>query len=216
VSARVGVVCVVLLLAGAAYVAWPSDFDAAAIAERVRAAGTLGSIGLFALLVVQCVVAPLPSEPIMMAAGYVYGPGPALALSWGGVVAGGACCFLLARAYGRSLAERLFDARRLDAVEARMGAGGGWTAFGVLVAIRAVAFHSFDLVSYACGVVRLPFGVFLAATALGALPKVFAFTYAGATFAARPPWLDGLILAGSFGALAILLVAAVLRRRRAA
>jgi uncharacterized membrane protein YdjX (TVP38/TMEM64 family) len=204
----------VLALAAGAFLAWPSDFDAQAIAERVRAAGFLGSVGLFALLVAQCVVAPVPSEPIMMAAGYVYGPGVALAIAWTGVVVGAALCFLLGRAYGRPLAERLFSPARLDTVETRLGCGGPWTTFAVLVGIRTLAFSSFDLVSYACGLVRLPFAVFLVATVLGALPKVFAFTYAGATLATRPAWLDGLILAGTFGVVAIALVGALVRWSR--
>lgn len=211
---RVVALLAVLALVGAAIAAWPADFDAEAIAARVRAAGALGSIGLVALLAVQCVIAPIPSEPIMMAAGYVYGPGPALLISWTGVVLGAGLCFGLAYAYGRPLAERLVKPERLDAAEARLRWGGPWMAFAGLLVIRAVAFHSFDVLSYACGLVRLPFLVFAAATALGALPKVFAFTYAGATFAARPAWLDGLILAGTFGVVVLVVGAALLRRRR--
>ncbi|MGH7893259.1 MAG: TVP38/TMEM64 family protein [Candidatus Binatia bacterium] len=215
-SRRILAVVVVLLVLCGGLVAWSSDLDAEVIARGVRDAGMLGSIGLIALLVFQCVVAPVPSEPIMMAAGYVYGPGPALVLSWTGVVVGAGVCFWLARAYGRPLAERVVKAERLDAAEAGLRHRGLWTAFAALVAIRAVAFHGFDVVSYACGIVRLPFAVFLGATALGVLPKVFAFTYAGATFAARPAWLDAIIIAGTFGVLGLALLAAVLRRRRSA
>jgi uncharacterized membrane protein YdjX (TVP38/TMEM64 family) len=207
---------VVGLVTAGALVAWPRDFDAAAIAERVRAAGMLGSVGLLALLVVQCVVAPIPSEPIMMAAGYVYGPRAAFVVAWTGVVVGAALCFWLARAYGRAVAERLVRAERLDAAEASLQRGGPLTTFAALLAIRAIAFHSFDIMSYACGLVRLPFPMFLAATALGSCPKVFAFTYAGATLAARPVWLDAIILAGTVGVLAVVAIAALLRRRRAA
>jgi uncharacterized membrane protein YdjX (TVP38/TMEM64 family) len=205
-----------LLLLGATLLVWPIQFDAAAIADRVRAAGMLGLVGLVALLVVQCVIAPIPSEPIMMAAGYVYGPGPALLISWIGVVLGASACFVFARAYGRPLAERVVKADRLDAAEARLQRGGSMAAFAGVLAIRAFAFHTFDVLSYACGIVRLPFAVFLGATALGALPKVFAFTYAGATFATRPAWLDAIILIGTFGAVAVVLVAVLLRRRRPA
>ena len=207
---------VVVVVVIGALVAWPPDFDAVAIAERVRAAGMLGSVGLLALLIVQCVVAPVPSEPIMMAAGFVYGPRSAFAIAWTGVGVGAALCFWLARAYGRPVAERLVRADRLDAAEATLQRGGPFTTFAALLALRAIAFHSFDIVSYACGLVRIPFPLFLAATALGSCPKVFAFTYAGATLAARPVWLDALILAGTFGVLAALAVAALLRRRRAA
>jgi uncharacterized membrane protein YdjX (TVP38/TMEM64 family) len=207
---------VVGLVVAGTLVAWPRDFDAATIAERVRAAGVLGSVGLLALLVVQCVVAPIPSEPIMMAAGFVYGPRPAFVIAWTGVVVGAGLCFWLGRAYGRPVAERLVRAERLDAAEASLQRGGPFTTLAALLAVRAIAFHSFDIVSYASGLVRIPFPLFLAGTALGSCPKVFAFTYAGATLAARPVWLDAIILAGTFGVLAAVVVAALLRRRRAA
>jgi uncharacterized membrane protein YdjX (TVP38/TMEM64 family) len=216
VRRRILPLIVVVLIAAGALVAWPPDFDAAAIAERVREAGMLGTVGLLALLVVQCVVAPIPSEPIMMAAGFVYGPRPAFAIAWTGVVVGAGLCFWLARAYGRPVAERLVSAERLDAAEVGLQRGGPFTTFAALLALRAIAFHSFDIVSYACGLVRIPFPMFLVATALGSCPKVFAFTYAGSTLAARPAWLDALILAGTVGVLAAVAVAALLRRRRAA
>jgi hypothetical protein len=60
--------------------------------------------------------------------------------------------------------------------------------------------------------VGLPFGWFALATALGVIPKAFAFTYAGATLATRPAWLDALILAGIFGML--LIVPLVIRHVR--
>jgi uncharacterized membrane protein YdjX (TVP38/TMEM64 family) len=201
---------------GAAYAAWRADFDAAAIAASVRAAGPLGVIALIGFFVVQCVIAPIPSEPGMMAAGYVYGPGPALVIAWIGVVLGASACFWLGRAYGRPLAERVVRADRLDTAEAQLQRGGSWLAFAGVLAIRMFAFHTFDVLSYACGLVRMPFVVFLAATVLGALPKVWAFTYAGATLAARPAWLDAVILVGTFGAMAVAVVAVLLRRRRAA
>jgi uncharacterized membrane protein YdjX (TVP38/TMEM64 family) len=174
--------------------------DPAAIAERTRALGAFGPIAFFGLFVVQCIVAPLPSEPVMMAAGYVYGTGGGFLVGWIGVVVGASVCFLLARALGRPFVERFVSARRLDALDDSIGVRGVWPAFLVLLAIRLFAFTSFDVVSYACGLVRLPFAWFAAATALGVVPKVFAFTYLGANASAeRPAWLDWTIAIGTLG-----------------
>ncbi len=68
-----------------------------------------------------------------------------------------------------------------------------------------------DWLSYACGLIGFPFRWFLLATALGALPKVFAFTYFGANVGGRLWWLDAAILAGMLG---ILLVPWIGRRWR--
>jgi uncharacterized membrane protein YdjX (TVP38/TMEM64 family) len=140
----------------------------------------------------------------MMAAGYVYGPGSGFVLAWLGVVAGAAACFGLARAFGRPLVTRFVSHRRLDAVDEFVSARGVHATFAGVLALRVLAFHSFDVLSYACGLVSFPFRWFLAATAIGAVPKAFAFTYMGATIGSRPGWLDVLILVGSFGVLALL------------
>jgi uncharacterized membrane protein YdjX (TVP38/TMEM64 family) len=201
--------------AGLAY-AYGPDFDAPGIAARIRAAGTLGPIALAGMFVLQCVVAPLPSEPVMMAAGYVYGPGPGFALSWLGVVVGAAACFGLARAFGRPLVTRFVSHERLDAVDEFVGARGARVTFAAVLALRVLSFHSFDVLSYACGLVCFPFRWFLIATAVGVVPKAFAFTYLGATIGARPGWLDAVILIGSFGVLALLPFAKKIRNSKVA
>lgn len=205
---RVGYGRLVMLAAaiGAGVLLWPylPEFDAPALAARVREAGAAGPLALSAAFVLQCVVAPLPSEPVMMAAGYVYGPAPGFVLAWLGVVAGAVVCFGLARAYGRPLVTRMVSHRRLDALDEFVGARGVRATFAAVLALRVLSFHSFDVLSYVCGLVQFPFRWFLAATAIGAVPKVFAFTYMGATLGGRPGWLDALILVGSFGVLALL------------
>src|SRR5437773_2314961 len=60
-----------------------THLDAARIADRVRASGALGPLTLIALLVAQAVVAPLPSPPLLMAAGDVYGPWVGFGIGWG-------------------------------------------------------------------------------------------------------------------------------------
>ena len=189
--------------------------DVHALAAQMRAAGPLGPIALFALFVLQCIVAPLPSEPLMMAAGFVYGPALGFAIGWFGVVSGAAACFGLARALGRPLAQRFVRAERLGELDAYVENRGLAATFAIVLGIRLFAFMSFDAVSYGCGLLRFPFRWFLLASAVGVVPKVFAFTYAGASVAARPAWLDGVILAGTFGSL-LVLPWLVRRRHRAA
>jgi len=207
---RVGLV-VLLVVAGAGLWWLLARIDGPALAERVRALGPIGPLATVALLVLQCVVAPIPSEPIMMSAGFVYGARAGFALSWLGVVLGAVGCYLLARAFGRPLTERFVARDRLLAVEEALASRGAVAAFSTLLAIRMVAFSSFDVLSYACGIVRIPLGWFLLATIVGAVPKVLAFTYVGAA-AERPGWLDLLMIAGTVPFL--LLVPWLLARRR--
>jgi uncharacterized membrane protein YdjX (TVP38/TMEM64 family) len=191
-----------------------SGLDPDTVRQAVASLGPLAPVALFVMLVLQCVVTPVPSEPLMMAAGYLYGTRAGFALSWAGVVAGAGACFALAQRLGRPVAERFVRAERLDAAEAWIGARGVAATFATLLAIRMVAFTSFDVLSYACGLLGVPFAAFALATVLGAVPKVLAFTYAGAQLGQRPGWLDAVILGGTLGML--LVVAIVARRRRPA
>ena len=198
----------VFLVAGTvvAGLAWWSGLvsvDAQVLADRLRAAGPIGPIALFGLFVLQCIVAPIPSEPLMMAAGYVYGPGAGFAIAWSGVVVGALACFALARSFGRPMALRFVKSHHLEALDSYVAERGVGSTFAVLLAIRVLAFASFDVVSYGCGLTRFPIGWFLLATVVGVVPKVFAFTYAGASVAARPAWLDAAILIGSLGFLVL-------------
>lgn len=179
---------------------WRS-LDAQAIADRVRAAGAAGPLALFVLLVLQCVVSPLPSEPLMMAAGYLYGPWAGFALSWAGVVLGATACFLIARKLGRPVAERFASRAQLAAFDSTFAGRGMAATFVAVLGIRVLAHGSFDVVSYACGLIPFSLPLFLIASGVGVVPKVFAFTYLGASAGERPGWLDALLLAGTFGML---------------
>lgn len=202
------------IVAGAVWWSGLLTIDAEALAAQLRAAGPIGPIALFGLFVLQCVVAPIPSEPLMMAAGYVYGSTAGFAIAWSGVVVGALACFGLARVFGRPLALRFVKSHHLDALDSYVAERGVGSTFAILLAIRVFAFASFDVVSYGCGLTGFPTGWFLLATVLGVVPKVLTFTYAGATVAARPGWLDAVILVGSVGFLA--LVPWLARRRRRA
>ncbi len=84
------------------------------------------------------------------------------------------------------------------------------STFVAILSLRLFAHFSFDVTSYACGVVRFPFGWFALATALGEIPKVLLFTALGAGLGVMPSWL-GITIAAS----AIVTIAAFLLLRRA-
>jgi uncharacterized membrane protein YdjX (TVP38/TMEM64 family) len=194
-------------LAGLAAIAWAlarvdaTSLDPAAIAEQVRAAGAFGPIALLLLLVLQCVVAPLPSEPLMIAAGYVYGAPGGFAIAWLGVVVGALLCYALARTLGRGFVARFVSPQKLSMLDTFEHGSAGAATFLAILSLRLFAFTAFDVISYACGLIRFPFLWFVLATGVGAVPKVFAFTYFGANVGERPGWLNWLIAAGTFGAL---------------
>jgi uncharacterized membrane protein YdjX (TVP38/TMEM64 family) len=171
----------VLLVAGGALVLSalaPLDFGnlgAERLADRMRGFGVLAPVVFVALLVVQAVVAPIPSPPILAAAGYVHGPWLGFGLGWFGLLLGASACFGLARAFGRPFAQRFVRSQHLAAVDAYASTRTGSTLLA-LVSLRVFMPPLFDAVSYGCGLIRVPFGWFLVATGLGEIPKVGSFT----------------------------------------
>ena len=213
---RVSAVVAIAVLASVVIRFGLTALDAEAAAAQVRAAGALGPAVLFALLVLQCVVVPIPSEPLMMAAGFVYGSSVGFTIGWIGVVCGASACFGLARALGRPFAERFVRPRTLATVDAYVGDRGRAATFGTVLLLRLFAFTSFDVLSYGCGLVRFPFRWFLLATAVGGMPKVFTFTYFGANLTDRPAWLDVIVAVGTVSVLLLgpWLVRSGIRRQR--
>jgi uncharacterized membrane protein YdjX (TVP38/TMEM64 family) len=182
-----------------------ASIDAHVLADQVRSIGALGPAVLVLLLTIQSIVSPLPSQPVLMATGFVYGPAVGFAVGWLGVLAGACACFGLARALGRPFVERVVRAERLAAVDNYVSGRGIRTTFFIVLSLRLFAHIAFDAVSYSCGLVRFSFPWFLLATAVGEVPKVFLFTYLGAGFGEARGWLGWLIGAGILGTFLMLL-----------
>jgi len=169
------------------------QLDAERLAERVRAWGAIGPLGLIGLLVLQAVVAPLPAPPILMAAGFVYGPWLGFVIGWLGLLLGAGCCFALARRFGRPFVQRFVRAEHLTAVDAYAAQRRGRAVLAI-VSLRIFMSPLFDAVSYGCGLIRVPFRWFMLATALGEIPKVGGFTYIGSAVGGSPGWITAWIM----------------------
>ena len=192
-----------------------AHLDANVLADRVRASGAVGPLALIALLVAQALVAPLPSPPILMAAGFVYGPWLGFGIGWLGLLLGASSCFGLARALGRPFAQRLVRAEQLATVDAYVAARTGATLLAI-VSLRVFMPPLFDAVSYGCGLVRVPFRWFVLATALGEVPKVGSFTYIGSAAGGTSSWLIAwILLAPAIGVVGLRVVRSRLAGRSA-
>ena len=208
-------VAAVLLVALVIYQYDLAHLDADTLADRVRASGVVGPLALLALLIAQAVIAPLPSPPILMAAGFVYGPWFGFGIGWLGLLLGASCCFGLARALGRPFAQRFVRPEHLAAVDAHVATRTGATLLAI-VSLRVFMPPLFDAVSYGCGLVRVPFSWFVLATALGEVPKVGSFTYIGSAAGGASNWLTAWVLLGpAIGVLGLRVVRSRLARRAA-
>lgn len=149
--------------------------DLAGVREYLRSYGAWGPVAAFLLIQLQAVFAPLPSFPVVYAAGFLFGTFWGGLLSWVSVLVSAALCFGLARGFGRPLVECVVSPRalrRADALFLRHG------TFAVLLA-RLLPFTAFDLLSFAAGLTPMGLGPFLVATAIGMTPSIFLMAWAG-------------------------------------
>ncbi len=146
------------------------------VRSTVVGLGLSGPLALIGLMVLAIVASPIPSGPIAVAAGALYGT------LWGGafVVTGAMLGALAAFGTARYLG---FDAvrRSTNPILKYIAAPRSQVSLMLIVfGSRLVPFISFDAVSYAAGITNLSFSRFAFATFLGVVPICFALAAIGA------------------------------------
>lgn len=148
--------------------------DGHALREFIMGLGLLGPLAIIALMVVAILVSPIPSAPIALAAGALYGH------IWGtgyialGAEIGALAAFGLARLVGRDALQRWLGSRLPNA---RLGSQNALMA--IVFISRLLPFISFDVVSYAAGFTTLTWWRFALATLAGILPASFLLAHFG-------------------------------------
>ncbi len=180
--------------------------DAAALRDYILSYGVWAPVVSAALMVLQALLAFLPSFILAFANGLAFG------VFWGGLLSltsaalAAAISFGIAHALGRTTIEVLIGKRSLGAADKWFVRYG---AYAVFIA-RLIPVVSFDAISYAAGLTRMSFFKFLLATVVGMTPATFVYSYLGEQ---APQYMDflliafGLVIAGG-------VVAALVRRGR--
>ena len=150
-----------------------TDLDA--LVARVHKLGALGPFLLIGLMALAIVLNPLPSAPIALGAGAIYGHTLGTAYVVTGAELGAVIAFMIARLAGYDLTRRFFG---------ESGSLKGISSQNSLTALvfvsRLIPFMSFDLISYAAGLSPIKLRRFAVATLLGLLPVSFALAHFGA------------------------------------
>ncbi len=154
-----------------------SDIDSLMLS--IRSSGRVGPLMIIALMMLAIVFNPLPSAPIALASGALYGHG------WGtvyviiGALLGAVTAFSITRYTGYYYVQRLASRGGFSA-----GRYASQNALMLYVFIsRLIPFISFDLVSYAAGLTTLSFWRFALATLVGLVPTSFLLAHFGGEMA---------------------------------
>lgn len=152
--------------------------DGHALQQFVMGLGMAGPLAIVALMILAILVSPIPSAPIALAAGALYGHG------WGtgyialGAELGALAAFGLARLLGRDTLQRWLGGRL---PQTRLGSQGALMT--IVFVSRLLPFISFDVVSYAAGFTALAWWRFALATLAGILPASFLLAHFGGEMA---------------------------------
>ena len=151
------------------------------IVEWLGGAGGFAPLLFVILTATAVVVSPIPSLPLDVAAGALFGPFLGGLYAVGGGLLGALTSFLIARFLGRGLLERAlsghinFCSECSDKLLTR-----------IVFLSRLLPFISFDVVSYGAGLTKIPVGKFALATGIGMAPPTFVFTYFGSVVGVGP------------------------------
>ncbi|MFT5221590.1 MAG: putative membrane protein YdjX (TVP38/TMEM64 family), partial [Gammaproteobacteria bacterium] len=144
--------------------------------------GWLGPVAVIALMTVAVVISPLPSAPIALASGAIYGH------LWGTlyVVIGSLVGALIAFAISRFLRPEKMRIWLHNKFELKPYSSQHSLMVMVCVS-RLLPFISFDLVSYAAGLSPLKFWRFFVATFIGIIPASFLLAHMGSELGSFDP-----------------------------
>ncbi len=148
----------------------------------VQALGFFGILFFIAIMALQGLIIPIPSEIVLLAAGMIWD------VLYGGIMgiigslAAGLLCFYLSRKGGRPLAEKLVGKKAINMADDFIEKYGIWA---ILIS-RTLPFIAFDPISYASGIVDMDAKKYTLGTLIGAIPRAFFFAWLGSLFGIDP------------------------------
>ena len=170
--------------------------------DWLRDVGPLAPLLLIGSMACAVVIPPIPSLPLDLAAGAVFGPFYGALYAIIGAEIGAIGCFLLARSLGRDALSKLL---KIDTVFCQMCTDH--QLMGLMFFARLIPVFSFDVVSYGAGLTNISLKAFALATLIGMAPPTFALTYLGSSVisAQWPLIVAGIVMVAFFLAMPKLL-----------
>jgi len=180
--------------------------DIAGLRDYIVSFGLWAPVASCFLMVLQALVAPVPSFLITFANGLAFGVFWGWVLSVFGHVLAASVCFGISRALGRVPVEVLVGRVGLESADRWFARWGVYAVF----AGRLLPGVAFDAISFAAGLTNMRFRNFLVATTLGIVPQTFLYSYLGRQ---APEYVGLFLVTTGIFLLGVIVVAAVRYRR---
>ena len=138
----------------------------------IRLRDARGTVFVYALLLTGVAAVGLPTTPLLLVGGVLFGLLRGTLISWLAMVAGAAIGYFLAHRVGKKALRRV-----IERMAGRNVDFSGEQARRTLLRLRLVPFTPYGALTFAAGLAGMRFRDFLTATALGVIPGVAILTY---------------------------------------
>ncbi len=150
--------------------------------KEVKNLGLLGPFVYIGILALSVVISPIPSAPLAIIAGTIWGAFMAGIYSIIGGFIGGLIAYFLGRTLGRSAIKALTG----KIIYFSKNKGETYLSWLIFIT-RMLPIFSFDLISYAAGIADLSLPKYALATFFGMIPSTFLLTYMGGVLSVGTP-----------------------------
>jgi uncharacterized membrane protein YdjX (TVP38/TMEM64 family) len=151
--------------------------------------GPIGPLFIVGLMMIAIIMSPIPSAPIALASGAIYGHTMGTIYIVIGSLLGAVVAFFIARIAGVDVTRRWLGDNY------GKGLSGSQNMLMVIIFVsRLLPFISFDMISYAAGVTSLSFWRFAIATLAGIIPASFLLAHFGGELASAESYRIGLTI----------------------
>lgn len=140
----------------------------------IKELGLYGPLAIMFLMAIAIVISPIPSAPIALVSGALYGHTFGTIYVVIGAVTGALIAFMISRKLGYDYINRKLHHRMPIKI-----VGSQNTLMMIVFITRLAPFISFDVISYAAGLTKLTLVRFILATLMGIIPISFVLAHLG-------------------------------------
>ncbi len=140
----------------------------------VKELGLIGPIAIICLIAIAIIITPVPSAPIALVSGALYGHTFGTLYVVLGALLGALLAFMISRKLGYGYINRILHQKIPEKI-----IGSQNTLMMIVFFTRLAPFISFDVISYAAGLTKLTVGRFILATLMGIIPISFVLAHLG-------------------------------------
>ena len=151
--------------------------------NRIHQLGFVGIFLFIAVMAIQGLLVPIPSEIVLLATGMIWGW--ALGGFFGiiGSMAAALLCFYVSKKGGRPLVKKFVGENAINMADDLIQKYG----IKVIIIARFIPFISFDVISYASGLVDIDVKTYSVGTLIGSIFRAFFYSIWGALLGFNPP-----------------------------